>query len=123
MRVRLITDCKGPNPDFNPRLKPDRKTNCHEIDRPKGTEIEHPDAWMLCVGSEPVAEPLDDEAKTLVSEALERRRRGLIARAERAAEALDPATANDASTDAPAEAPAEPAPTLPKARPRKPEPA
>ena len=35
--------------------------------RPIGTEIEHPDAWWLCILQPPVAEPVDDEAKEIVA--------------------------------------------------------
>jgi len=39
---------------------------------PKGTEIEHPDAWRLCGpgprNAPPIAEPVDDEAKQKVAD-------------------------------------------------------
>ena len=80
MKVRLLMDATGPNPDYN---RKDPKSH-HTIIRPAGTEIEHPDAWRLCcpesimeltrkngklvptgkwLKGRILAEPIDDEAK------------------------------------------------------------
>mgnify|MGYP007059481946 CR=1 FL=1 len=123
MKVRLLIDCDGPNPDFDP---PDPRVDTAAHRRyvrenspvreiPAGTEIEDPQAWILCLpdatgtvsrgaDGKPVlnvlserrivrAEPIDDEAKEAVADYLasldlDRRRADekLIARALRAAQ-------------------------------------
>lgn len=81
MKIRLLVDCRGPNPDFKPpkpipgdaesmnawmtykyRVPP-------EITVPKGTEIEDPWAWVHCIPNAAGiirAEPIDDDAKLMV---------------------------------------------------------
>lgn len=99
MKVRLIRDCTGPNPQFNPR-KPVSKENPFETARPNGLEIESPDAWLLCVGSDPVAVPIDDEARQRVEQALERRSKILQRRFEKKEQEL--------TEEQPSQAPARP---------------
>lgn len=45
MKARLLVPCRGLNPDYDPS-NPEGK---RKIVLPAGTEIEDPDAWMLCV--------------------------------------------------------------------------
>lgn len=87
MLVRIIRPCRGPNPAYNKRQPRDRQTNWPTRDIPVGTEIEDPQAWLLCFerfGQPAQAEPVDDEAKAAVAAAEQamqerrqrRRRRG-----------------------------------------------
>ncbi len=81
MKIRLLVECEGPNPEWNP---PNPKDDfeawqtypyrvAHTIKLPVGTEIDHPDAWVHClpyvdfkgVVRPPRAEPLDDNAKLM----------------------------------------------------------
>lgn len=80
MKVRIIRDCTGPNPEHDPRQKPGPGNWPHRP-IPIGTEIEDPDAWHLCLpqGGQPaVAEPLDTEAhdKVTAFQAKQRKPRG-----------------------------------------------
>jgi hypothetical protein len=78
MKVRMIVEGERRNPEFD-RQKPRVKgVNWPTNVVPIGEEIEHPDAWMLCLPvlyrpgktAAPQAEPLDDEAKAKVAEEL-----------------------------------------------------
>lgn len=77
MKVKLLIDCTGPNPDFDPSR--DRHSARNRA-IPAGTIVDHPDAWMLCCperielfrNGRPLnkfrdgqirAEPADDEAR------------------------------------------------------------
>lgn len=65
MRVRLIIDAEGPNPEFDPS-KPVSPENRASRVIPSGTEIEDPEAFYLCrpdYDGITRAEPVDDEAK------------------------------------------------------------
>jgi hypothetical protein len=65
MRVKLLRDCDGPNPHFD-RAKPAvRGLNWPYLDRTAGTVVNDRDAYLLCRGPEPLAEPYDDEAKAV----------------------------------------------------------
>ncbi len=84
MLVRILRESSGPHPDFHPNLPHDPVTNPRVRTIPVGTEIEHPDAWLLCLphgafpGKDPLpaaAEPLDDEARAAVVKAQQRRAR------------------------------------------------
>lgn len=87
MLVRLIRDCTGPNPEYSAKdhqaARARGEVYPHQPERPipAGTEIEHPDAWRLCLpgyrNAPPKAEPLDAPARQLVEEALSRREAGL----------------------------------------------
>lgn len=87
MRVRLKRDGIRRNPDFDRRRPRDRKTNWPTRTVPVGTEIEHPDAWMLCLPTrfddDPLAEPVDDEARTKVEQALAQRAQAIADRERR----------------------------------------
>jgi len=75
MKVKIITDRDGPNPDFDNK-KPEGPGNLHNRLVAAGTEIEHPDAWILCVINavgNAIADPVDDEAKAKVAEHLSKR--------------------------------------------------
>lgn len=65
MKCKLIKDCDGKNPDYDDdeavaqsRLGIQYQTPA-SIKRPKGTEIEHPDCWMLV--KQKLAVPMDEE--------------------------------------------------------------
>ena len=71
MLVRIIREATGPNPDFDRKQPRDLKTNWPTRTIPVGTEINDPKAYLLCVphyGQQPLAEPLDDEAKARVEQ-------------------------------------------------------
>ena len=55
MRAKLIKDCDGPNPDWNPR----DPESAHSIALPAGTVIEGDDAWMHVIGGRAIP---DDDA-------------------------------------------------------------
>ena len=73
MKVELIEDCTGPNPEFSQREAEQCRAEGRRYDvphtrvMPQGTTIEHPQAHLLCrtsVGNRPPkAIPRDDEAK------------------------------------------------------------
>ena len=72
MLVRIIRESKGENPDYNPSLPVDSATNCPTRVIPVGTEIEHPEAWRLCLPDYQqtvAAEPVDEDAKAAVAKA------------------------------------------------------
>lgn len=87
MRVRLITECKSPNPAFDPAkaLAAAKGGPAYseppDIVRQPGEEIEHPDAWRLCVSGHlnvpPVAVPVDDQARAAYGAALKRRKQAI----------------------------------------------
>jgi hypothetical protein len=90
MKVKLVRDCWGPNPAFNSRRPLDRENNWPELVVSAGTEIEHPQAWMLCLdkGEFPAeAEPVDDEAVQRVALAKESQARQQADRSHALAEA------------------------------------
>lgn len=70
MKVRLLVDCEGPNPHFDP-TQPADELNPHTIPIPAGTEIEDKHAWLLCFpefgAATGRAEPIDDEAKRRIA--------------------------------------------------------
>lgn len=76
MKVRLLRDCLGPNPDYDENAAAAALQNgkvytvLPERTRPAGIEIETPTCHRLCrvgVGNlKPCAEPIDDEAKAAV---------------------------------------------------------
>ncbi len=86
MKVRLIKNCEGPNPAYNPKKPKDEVTNWPVIPKLKGTVIDHPDAHYLTYGEDPNAEPVDEEAKAKFEVYQKNREAGLAARALRAAE-------------------------------------
>lgn len=87
MLVRLIRECTGPNPDFDPEAKLAAELAGqpydvpHTIVLPVGTEIEHPQACLHCVpgyrNEPPKAEPLDAAAKAATERLMQARARGI----------------------------------------------
>lgn len=74
MKVRLIVDAEGPNPEFNPK-EDESALNPHSILIPAGTEIEDPKAWVHCLknaSGKILAEPIDKEAVDKVQQFLTR---------------------------------------------------
>lgn len=77
MKIRLLVDSFGPNPEFKP---PDPRIDLtawmtyrhkvsYQIVIPCGTEIEDPWAWIHCLPNSAgivIAEPIDDDAKLMV---------------------------------------------------------
>jgi len=67
VKARIIKPSYRRNPDHNPRLPAGPDNPCL-LDVPVGEEIDHPDAWRLClpIADGPRAEPIDDEARAAV---------------------------------------------------------
>lgn len=124
MKCRLIKEgLDGANPDFDPTA-PVGPDNPHSVPRPKGTVIEHPDAWILCVTKRDardvgaMAEPFDDECREKVdayrlsrSQPADKQRiRDLqlaaLKKANEAREAEEAGDAVEAPADLPSEVPA-----------------
>lgn len=85
MQVRLLQDCRGPNPDYDYSLAPEDQDAPREIELPAGTLIDHPDAHYLM--RKGLAEPVDDEACESHERHKLRKRRLLEERAERVRQA------------------------------------
>lgn len=82
MQVEInVDDAYGPNPKFDAGQRVHPVTNWPELHIPRGTIIDHPDAYMLCQGPQPRAIPHDDEAKSIHAKYLQRREAGLAERA------------------------------------------
>ena len=94
-----VDNATGDNPNFDP-IRKSGKDNPRHVAVPRGTVIDNPAAWKLCVGSEPVAEPYDDDCREKVAPILAHKA-AEIARREQAATESD-----DSETEATAEAPA-----------------
>lgn len=88
MKVRLTRDGEQKNPDFDRHSPRVRGKNWPTRVVAAGTEIEHPDAWLLCLPThfeaDPIAEPVDEEATMKVQRAIERRTRHLADRGRQA---------------------------------------
>lgn len=70
MRARLIRECDGPNPLFDPR-KPVSPSNRRDIMLPIGTILDDPKAWIHCCPDHYKvvrAEPADEECEQIVAE-------------------------------------------------------
>lgn len=69
MLARLIRECNGPNPLFNPRL-PNSPSNHPDTTVPVGTMLNHPMAWVHCCPDAKGivrAEPVDEECEEIVA--------------------------------------------------------
>lgn len=77
-----VDNAFGENPKFDPMKPLDRETNWPELHRPRGTVIDHPESWLLCVGSDPSCEPADDECRAKVAPILEAKAARAKAQAE-----------------------------------------
>lgn len=87
MKATLIENCTGPNPAFDPAaairaLKAGELYEVpHTIELPAGTEINHPQAWRLCVSGAlnkpPRAVPADDDCRKRVNQAQRRKQLGI----------------------------------------------
>ncbi len=73
MQVRIIKPgCTGPNPAFDV-TKPVDRDNYPEIPKPVGLMIAGPMAHFLCYGDDPIAEPVDEEAKSKLEQYFQER--------------------------------------------------
>lgn len=67
MKAILLVDQTGPNPAFSPAAAQIAAASGEEynvprtITYPAGTEIDHPNCWILCCKDEPTARPADEE--------------------------------------------------------------
>lgn len=86
--VISVDNAFGPNPDFDSSQNISA-ANWPEVAIPRGALIDHPDAYLLCQGSDPRAEPFDDEAKAIHAEYMANREKVLAARAAAADDAGD----------------------------------
>lgn len=87
MKVKLLRDCEGPNPEFDADEKRaveqlgEIYTIPHTITIPAGTVIDHPQAHLLCrngyMNAAAQAEPVDEPAKARYQQWLESMARGL----------------------------------------------
>ncbi|ADG70067.1 hypothetical protein Plim_4260 (plasmid) [Planctopirus limnophila DSM 3776] len=94
MKAKLIRDADGPNPDFDPKQKVSATNQPHVV-IPKGTIIEGEKAFRLCQGSNPVAEPEDDDCKAVIAEY---RKKRVAIHQQRAAERVAEKAAEKAET-------------------------
>ncbi|MEI8019654.1 MAG: hypothetical protein WCH39_15720 [Schlesneria sp.] len=97
MQVKLIKDCTGPNPAFDPKKPVDQATNWPTVPKPAGTVITDPDAHYLMYGDDPNAVAVDAEAQAKFIAYQKTRAAGLAAR--KAGLNTADGTASDATED------------------------
>jgi hypothetical protein len=97
MQVKLIKDCTGPNPSYDPKKPVDQASNWPTVPKPAGTVITDPDAHYLMYGDDPNAVAVDAEAQAKFAAYQKARTAGLAAR--KAGLEMPGGTASDGSED------------------------